>query len=122
MKLTRIEFPSTVSVAEFDVLSKRWSSSANVDLEINRPNDKKALETLFRFLLDRLPNALAFAVLSDLAECENVDDALLAELFRKGDTACRVSICLRDELSVELHQLCTASDDPDVIEHFRLKK
>jgi hypothetical protein len=73
---------------------------------------------LIRFLLSKIPNALAFGALSDLAEWPGAPAELLARIFDAGDTACKVAVCLRDDLTPELMQRCRTSSDPDVLEHF----
>jgi len=98
---------------------KEWESEPYIALMIDISAENLYLIVIN--LLSMLPNNLAFAILADLVEREDFPIVLLSEVYDKGDKACKVSICLRDDLPLEVIKRCENTDDPDVGIHYMQK-
>jgi hypothetical protein len=100
----------------FPSADKKWEMESCISLIIDISGEN--LYSVVVNLLSMLPNNLAFGVLADLVEREDFPVVLLSEVYDKGDKACKVSICLRDNLPLEIIERCENTDDLDVHEHY----
>ncbi len=117
--MVTIRLPTSPTDQQFEKLLRQWDSATDAEIALPRKMTNSERDALIRFLLSKIPNALAFGALSDLAERPSVPTDLLTRIFDVGDIACKVSVCLRDDLTPELIERCRASSDPNVQEHFR---
>lgn len=99
---------------------KQWEEESHIDLSINIVTEN--LYSIVLILINRLPNKFASLILAELVEREDFPSTLLSEVFDKGDKACRVAICLRDNLPSEIIEKCEIADDIDVYKHYSQKK
>lgn len=60
--------------------------------------------------------------MADIVEYANFPSDLLENVFHKGDIGCRVAVSLRDDLPMQLEELCANSTDEDVREHYASRK
>jgi hypothetical protein len=100
---------------DFTKLSKIWETSENILLRLDI--EQVDAKLVIKYLLGKLPNDLAYSIMSEIAEFENLDDELMRLIYRAGDTSCKVAICLRDDLPQDLNMCCEQSDDINVREH-----
>ena len=118
--MENIELTSETNDIQFRELETIWQASPNAYISITAESVEEK-NKLAAFLLSKLPSDLAVCVLADLAESEDLDDSLTLQIFKKGDTACKVAIALRENLSSALHKLCERENNPAVAEHFKQK-
>jgi len=96
--------------------AKEWESEPCIALIIDISAEN--LYAVLVKLLNILPNNLAFCILADLVERDDFPVDLLGEVYDKGNKACKVAVCLRDNLPLEIMKLCETTDDLDVREHY----
>ena len=81
MKVLHIN--KTKIVYDFKRLSNIWNTSNNITLCLNiRQQD---FDFVVRYLISYLPNDLAYSIMSEIAECENLDEELMRLIYDKGD-------------------------------------
>ena len=118
MKVLHIN--KTKIVYDFKRLSNIWNTSNNITLRLNiRQQD---FDFVVRYLISYLPNDLAYSIMSEIAECENLDEELMRLIYDKGDKGCKVAICLNKNLSQELQKCCKLSNDIDIKEHYQQRE
>ena len=98
---------------DFEKLSNIWLASETIFLRLDiKPSD---IEIIINELLEKLPNDLAYCIMSEIAEYENLDEKLMKLIYKNGDKGCRGAICLRSDLSQELKECCKKFDDSDMV-------
>ncbi len=102
---------------DFKKLSNIWNSSNNITLRLNIKERDFGL--VVQILIKYLPNELAYSIMSEIAEYENLDKELMQLIYDKGDKGCKVAICLNKNLGQELQECCKQSIDIDVKEHYQ---
>lgn len=102
--------------------SAQWDSEKNIAIEISSKLKGAELRRLVDLMITELPNIFFYAVLETLAERQNLPANLQRVIFLRGDTGCKTSICLRDDLDDDLKQKCSECEDDDVREHFQQKQ
>ncbi|MFP3765054.1 hypothetical protein [Prevotella intermedia] len=118
MKILHIN--KTKIVYDFKRLSNIWNTSNNITLRLNiRQQD---FDFVVRSLIKYLPNDLAYTIMSEIAECENLNEELMQLIYDKGDKGCKVAICLNKNLSQELQKCCKQSNDIDIKEHYQQRE
>ena len=105
--------------ADFEKACQYWKNAEGVALTIPRSVTPQTAEAMGQYLLQKLPHNVAAGLLSDVAERPGISARLLEEIFDRGDTACKVSVCLRTDLSSNLEQKCNESPIDDVREHWQ---
>lgn len=111
-----------VTSDQFDLLAAEWECATDVALDVTVPKTKEFVGVLIMFLLERAQTPLALASLGELCEFAELDAALLKQVFLAGDAACRVSICMRDDLTPEIESMCITCPEADVREHFEQRR
>ena len=106
-------------LCDFERLSNIWTTSENIFLCLDIKQSD--IEFITNELLKKLPNDLAYSIMSELAETEGLDDNLMRLIYENGDKGCKVAICLRDDLAQELRDCCERSDDIDIRDHYMQK-
>jgi hypothetical protein len=117
-----IRLPFNPTDKQFDRLSRQWDSTSEVSIALPDKMNDTERNSLIQYLLSKVPHAVAFGALCDLAESPGVPSDLLGRMFEQGDVACKVAVCLRDDLTPDLMERCRTSTDPDVREHFRTRQ
>jgi len=118
MKILHIN--KTKIVYDFKRLSNIWNTSNNITLRLNiRQQD---FDFVVRSLIKYLPNDLAYSIMSEIAECENLNEELMQLIYDKGDKGCKVAICLNKNLSQELQKFYKQSNDIDIKEHYQQRE
>ena len=98
---------------DFEKLSNIWLPSETIFLRLDiKPSD---IEIIINELLEKLPNDLAYCIMSEIAEYENLDEKLMKLIYKNGDKGCRAAICLRSDLSQELKECYKKFDDSDMV-------
>jgi hypothetical protein len=120
--MVKIELPANPTESQFEELSRQWDSTRDAEILLPPKITDAERDALIVFLLSKAPNPLALGALCDLAEWPGVPADLLARVFHQGDSACKVAVCLRDDLTPELAEKCRASADVDVREHFAARQ
>ena len=118
MKVLHID--KTKIICDFKRLSDIWDSSNNITLSLNIR--QKDFDFVVRRLITSLPNDLAYSIMSEIAECENLNEELMQLIYDKGDKGCKVAICLNKNLSQELQKYCEQSNDVDIKEHYQQRE
>jgi hypothetical protein len=118
--MANIKIPRKLDPATFLRLSKTYDQNRHVSIELPTGFTEAEYRDIFTLLLSQLPNELALLTLANLAELDDVPIDLLEELFDKGDTGCKVTICLRQDLNESLRDKCRNSSDSEVREHYSL--
>jgi hypothetical protein len=116
-----IKISSLTTKADLELYSKIWKSKENVAIEFVDKLSEEILRQLIPLLINRLPDDFSLALLCDLAEIDDVPQDLLMFIFENGDTACKVSVCLRGDLNESIMETCKNSNDPNVQAHLRKK-
>ena len=115
-----LHIDKTKIIYDFKRLSDIWDSSNNITLSLNiRQQD---FDFVVRRLITSLPNDLAYSIMSEIAECENLNEELMQLIYEKGDKGCKVAICLNKNLSQELQNYCEQSNDVDIKEHYQQRE
>ena len=105
---------------DFEKLSNIWLASETIFLRLDiKPSD---IEIIINELLEKLPNDLAYSILSEIAAYENLNEELMQLIFDKGDKGCKVAICLNKNLPHKLQEHCKRSSDRDIKEHFQQRE
>ena len=115
--MKRLEIPKRITGKAFAQLSKEWSMSPDILLVLPNFTSSEEVQLLAIQVLDKLPDDLANTILCELAEIKITPPQVLDQIFENGDTACRVAVCLRSDLTEEMYQKCKRSDDPNVQQH-----
>lgn len=105
-------------IQNYALLKDQWHSNGSIVLEVTISPDTAAI--ICDFLLHKKED-FALHILSELIESTVVNTDTAKKIFIEGTTACKVAICLKDDLDEELMRLCSSCEDPDVKSHF-LKK
>lgn len=103
-------------LCNFEELSYVWDTSTNISLhlDIQIPD----FELIVTELLKKPLNDLAYSILAEIAEKSGLDERLMRLIYEQGDKACKVAICLRNDLPIDLKVKCAHSDDADIREHY----
>ena len=117
-EVDEIVVPNPLDDESFEATSSKWDRARNAMLVMPRAMSPNEMETMVRFLLGKIPRTLAFSLLSDLAEDSPIPNDILEQIFDRGDTGCKVSICLREDLKPSLERKCRDSTDESVREHY----
>ena len=104
----------------YHILKKKWEKSSDICIGIGKFSVEQ-LNDLCLFLLNKKDDEFALDVLSELLENENVTIDICKEVFRKGNIACKVAVCLRNDLDDALKSTCLENDIMEVREHYRQK-
>jgi hypothetical protein len=121
--MTTIRIPCVLDKRSFDKLRQAWDEHKNVNKVIPQNLNSAQAEKLFMLVLQMLPDEFGFSLLGDLVELyDDISMELLERLFKYGDTACNVSICLKHNLNATLLELCRTSKDKNVQQHFGEKQ
>src|SRR5260221_571398 len=119
-RLLKIIVPVPLDDASFEKTARQWDRDlAHSALPPSMTPDE--VETMVIFLLGKIPAELAFSVLSYLAEDSPLRGDLLEQIFDRGDTGCKVSVCLRPDLDKRLEEKCRNSPNDDVREHYQAR-
>src|SRR6266446_5021274 len=116
-----ILIPNPLDDSSFEEASKLWDQGRDAFLTVPRSMSPHQIETMVIFLLGKIPAELAFSVLSYLAEDSPLRGDLLEQIFDRGDTGCKVSVCLRPDLDKRLEEKCRNSPNDDVREHYQAR-
>lgn len=100
---------------DFEKLSKTWEISSNIAIRLDV--EQTDVGPIVKELLGKLPNDLAYCIMSEIAEFKHLDDELMRLIYNTGDTGCKVAICLRDDLPQDLKKRCEQSNDINVQQH-----
>ncbi len=100
---------------DFEKLSKTWETSSNIAIRLDV--EQTDVEPIVKELLGKLPNDLAYCIMSEIAEFEHLEAELMRLIYNTGDTGCKVAICLRDDLPQDLKKCCEQSNDINVQQH-----
>lgn len=105
---------------DFEKLSKTWETSSNIAIRLDI--EQVDVEPIVKELLGKLPNDLAYCIMSEIAEFEHLDAELMWLIYNTGDTGCKVAICLRDDLPQALKKCCEQSNDINIQQHHDNKR
>lgn len=115
---TEITVPVALDDAAFDGITQQWEQAENAVLAVPSSLSAQQVDAMARYLLTKVPHSVAFYLLADLAEQPQIGAGLLEQVFEQGNKACKVTICLRTDLSESLEDKCRKSQDEDVREHY----
>jgi hypothetical protein len=116
--VSKIKYPVELDDSIFNELKKVWNSFKNVNIIYPKKRiSVKKSKALIRFLLLKSPDDFAFTLLDFLVQNEYCSENDLKKIFRIGDWAIKISVCLCPNLSLGLLNKCLASKDLQVFEH-----
>lgn len=104
---------------EYNEFEQNWSKSNDMIIEMDISISK--LDDCVLLLLSKLPNNFACLLLSEIVENYEMNETQLSDIFLNGDVGCKVSVCLKPNLTDNIQQLCRNSGNKDVVEHFEQK-
>lgn len=117
-----IKVPETFTDENFSKMAKTWDTAKDVGYEMPEFSSNENLRQFSWKVIDKLPNSFASTLASEIAEMDDkIDEDVLLEIFDKGDTGCRVSVCLRDDLTDRLKERCRFTRDENVRDHLVAK-
>jgi hypothetical protein len=94
-------------VSNYQELKRIWNESSIVSLDVG---EIPFYEDMVSFLINE-QDEFAFAILSELAEKDNISAESLEKIFYTGNLSCQMSVCknksLPDSLKCECNELCT---------------
>jgi hypothetical protein len=99
-----INFPRYPSDFEFRRFTRIWAKQTSVGVSFPKTLTQAEIQHVASLCFLNLPNEFSFFVLTNLAERKETPEAVLEEIFERGDTACRVAICLREYLHPNLQK------------------
>jgi hypothetical protein len=117
--MATIKLPRVLDTDLFRALETAWKEHRNVRLRFPEHLAPAQVRTMISFLLPRLPSELASVILTELCERPGIPTKLLEAVLEKGDSPCKVAVCLRSDLAPRLKKKCLASGDPNVVEHMK---
>jgi hypothetical protein len=107
-------------INHFFEANKKWTSEDN--MELITKIDEQDLNLVVPKLIDLLPKELANSILSDLLERPSFPIQYINQIYNKGDKGCKMTICLRDDLPIDIANMCENSLDKDIKTHFINRK
>ena len=94
-------------VSNYQELKRIWNESSIVSLDVG---EIPFYEDMVSFLINE-QDEFAFAILSELAEKDNISAESLEKIFYTGNLSCQMAVCknksLPDSLKCECNELCT---------------
>ncbi|MDO5070146.1 MAG: hypothetical protein Q4D78_08160 [Neisseria zoodegmatis] len=96
------------SVSNYQKLKKIWNENPIVSLEIG---EMSSYDDMVSFLIDE-KDEFAFAVLSELAEKNNISLESLEKIFYTGNFSCQMAVCTNKNLSQSLKYECAKICNP----------
>lgn len=106
-------------IHHFNIHSHQWENNDNITLKIHLL--EKDIDEILPFLL-KYSNDLAYSIMNEICQMNNLEEKHLKLLYDKGDTACKVSICLRKNLPKSIVCRCENSLIEEVKYHYLLNK
>lgn len=116
-----IEISNLTKISDLDAYSAKWDESKDISIELSENLEDEKIRYLVDGLIKKLPDDFSYALLCDISEIDFVDNDLLMKIFLNGDVACKVSICLRNDLDSDLQKMCNECELPDVRDHINNK-
>ena len=104
----------------FEWLNTIWEASPTIGLSLSIAPEECTI--VVHELVKRLPADIAFSILSELAEDENLEESLVRLIFEKGDKGCKMAIAMRKNLPEDIVEQFRHATDSDIKEHFMLKQ
>jgi|GEM_PF-1033447 len=90
----------------FRTLQSIWNSNQHVEFIFAKDISYTEINKIFKFLLSILPNSFAFSILENIADEYQIHMDLLEELLEFGDIGCNETICMRNDLSINVINKC----------------
>jgi hypothetical protein len=113
----QLNIPKHLNQIIFENISQTYSNNDDVIILLPQKLSPEEIREITLFLLSQVYNDLRNILLADLVEADNFPSDLIEDVFISGDTGCRVAVCLRNDLSEHLIDLCFQSNDENVLSH-----
>jgi hypothetical protein len=117
----KLNIPKHLNQLTFENLSHTYNSNDDVIIILPQNISLEEMREMALFLLSQAHSDLRNLLLADLVEADNFPCDLIEDVFSSGDTGCRVAVCLRNDLSDRLTDLCFQSNDENVLSHLTHK-
>lgn len=118
----QLNIPKQLRSSEFNELRCQFTDADDVSILLPDNLSAEEIRDMTLFLLSQESDDFRNSLIADLVEYDCFPRSLLEKVFEKGDIGCRVAVCLRDDLSKCLQELCEKSDEVDVRNHFINRK